>query len=209
MTFSSPKTINADFFDRCCERYDEGWSASRWESREEQLVRFKFIEQSFDFNDCSILDVGCGQGDLSKFLRDRYEISYTGIDASSKMIKCAKKEGSLSDKFIEKDFLNFKKEDHHNSYDFVIANGVFSIPVVDNFVDQYKYVHSNINKMFEMCRIGFFVNFLSNNLSPTHRYDCFFYYDPIKILEMCHGRTHKLKYDHTVYNYEFMISGYV
>tara|TARA_Y100000034_G_scaffold133997_1_gene201219 strand:- start:1499 stop:2131 length:633 start_codon:yes stop_codon:yes gene_type:complete len=210
MSFSLPKAINAAYFDKSCEiEGDSGWAASRWETAEDQEVRFSIIENAFDFRNASVLDVGCGQGDLFHHLF-KYKIDYTGIDASPKMVEHAKAKPvrwGEKGEFIEVDLLNFKKE--NSSYDYVVACGLFSIQVGDNSLEQYHYIQSSINKMFEMCRVGFFVNFLSTEVHPDFRHDEFFYYDPVKILAMCNERTHKISYDHTTYDHEFMISGYV
>jgi SAM-dependent methyltransferase len=52
-----------------------------WVSEASQASRFEAIAQSVDFNDSSVLDLGCGTGDLKAFLDTRFSgVSYLGID---------------------------------------------------------------------------------------------------------------------------------
>ena len=72
------------FFDFCCDTYgDKGWEASAWASKENQELMFKCLTLVGDVSTGSILDVGCGQGDLYDYLEPE---DYTGIDISTKMI---------------------------------------------------------------------------------------------------------------------------
>ena len=52
-----------------------------WVSEASQTSRFEVIAKAADFNDSSVLDLGCGTGDLKAFLDARYQgISYLGIE---------------------------------------------------------------------------------------------------------------------------------
>ena len=48
---------------------------------ESQVKRFEVIATVGDFNGCTLLDVGCGYGDLKKYLDQIYsDFTYIGID---------------------------------------------------------------------------------------------------------------------------------
>lgn len=52
-----------------------------WVDESSQARRFETIAQAADFNHCSVLDLGCGTGDLKTFLDTRFSgVSYLGID---------------------------------------------------------------------------------------------------------------------------------
>jgi SAM-dependent methyltransferase len=52
-----------------------------WVSEASQTNRFETIAQAADFNDSSVLDLGCGTGDLRAFLDTRFSgVSYLGIE---------------------------------------------------------------------------------------------------------------------------------
>lgn len=57
-----------------------------------KAVIFPNLLKLFNFTDCSapsLLDIGCGQGVLSRILPE--EVAYYGIDLSSELIECAKR----------------------------------------------------------------------------------------------------------------------
>lgn len=52
-----------------------------WVSERSQASRFEAVAQAADFNGSSVLDLGCGTGDLKAFLDTRFAgVSYLGID---------------------------------------------------------------------------------------------------------------------------------
>ncbi|MHC4908822.1 MAG: class I SAM-dependent methyltransferase [Planctomycetota bacterium] len=69
-----------------------GFEATLWGSREAQLLRFDVFADLADFQQCTIVDAGCGPGDLAAHLIAR-EIdfgSYIGLDAVPEMIEAAR-----------------------------------------------------------------------------------------------------------------------
>jgi len=61
-----------------------------WISDHTQKTRFKVLSEIGDLNNKSILDVGCGFGDLYQYLSNRFHgFLYTGIDVTSLMIETA------------------------------------------------------------------------------------------------------------------------
>src|SRR6185503_1230336 len=64
--------------------------AATQNSAEGQLFRFERIAQVADLRGRSVLDLGCGLGDLYPFLRKRFgALDYTGIDVVPEMVKKA------------------------------------------------------------------------------------------------------------------------
>jgi len=60
---------------------DNSAKALGWVSSEAQLARFEVIKELADFNYQSILDVGCGFGDLRAYLGNYYpHLRYFGIE---------------------------------------------------------------------------------------------------------------------------------
>ena len=71
----------------------------------------------------SILDVGCGYGELVKYLPKNKNFKYTGIDVVEEMITYSKK--TYKDKKLKfklADILQISK-----SYDYIICNGIFTL----------------------------------------------------------------------------------
>jgi len=95
-----------------------------WRGQESQLRRFQVLLQLGDFSGCSLLDAGCGYGDLKGFL-DQYclEFSYLGLDQMPEFINEAKaRYGSRpATGFYCADFTQVELP----RLDYVIASGAF------------------------------------------------------------------------------------
>ena len=62
-----------------------------WRAAESQRKRFEVIAQVADFNGCSVLDLGCGTGDLAAYLSERFsDLRYLGIDQMPEFIETAR-----------------------------------------------------------------------------------------------------------------------
>ena len=84
------QTLNdvQQFIDNRVIKFGENIQSSGWSSVESQYLRFDYLCRDFDLNGKSILDVGCGKGDLVIYLKDKgiNFSQYTGIDIAHKMI---------------------------------------------------------------------------------------------------------------------------
>lgn len=70
-----------------------GFKAALWGSRETQVLRFDVMLEMIDLTGCSVVDIGCGTGDLAKHLIDEqvgFE-RFTGIDAVQDFVVAAEK----------------------------------------------------------------------------------------------------------------------
>lgn len=64
--------------------------AQGWINDDVQQARFKTITDLVDFNDKSILDLGCGYGDFKEVLDDKFHrFDYIGIDQQAEFITYA------------------------------------------------------------------------------------------------------------------------
>jgi trans-aconitate methyltransferase len=62
-----------------------------WRHADSQRLRFEVIAGAADFNGCSVLDLGCGTGDLKAFLDERCTaLRYLGIDQMPEFIDAAR-----------------------------------------------------------------------------------------------------------------------
>ncbi|MFZ6658084.1 class I SAM-dependent methyltransferase [Undibacterium sp. TJN19] len=89
---------------------------------ESQVRRFEALCTWGDFSGCSILDLGCGYGDLKPFLDQRYEdIIYLGVDFLQEFVDGAQaSHGHLPNtQFFHSDFLTAGLPE----VDIVIASG--------------------------------------------------------------------------------------
>ena len=104
----------------------------------------------------SIIDVGCGFGDLYDFLeKNGYDvISYLGIDINDNFIEECKNKYSNSIQFIESD--SIPKE---NSADIVFACGIFNAKIDEQ--DNYDYIKESLESFLTSANKYVIVDFLS------------------------------------------------
>ena len=199
---------NASYFDKSCKQHkDCGWAAALWCSEEDQIGRFallaKMLSGPFPPENSYILDVGCGQGDLYGFLRNRgIKNNYIGIDVSSEMIGYAKKKYPDGD-FILEDFSTYDFE--NLKFGYVMCNGMFSVKINN----QLDVVKNCIYKMYDLSENALSINFLSDEAPDEQKFEeYYFYYSPIDILKCCFELTTDVKLDHSYCDHEFMITIY-
>ncbi|MDP2947702.1 MAG: class I SAM-dependent methyltransferase [Nanoarchaeota archaeon] len=172
-----------------------------WGSRKSQYDRFDVIIDIGDFNNKSVLDVGCGTGDFYNYLLKRgfRNFHYKGIDISPEMIAVAKGKRYKGAKFVLKDVDEVEK-----GYDFVVASGAFNI-LIDN---NWDFLIKRIKIMFKIAKIGISFNLLSDYADKEFiKRDkgkiC--YYNPVKILDFCMKLSRKVVLKHNYMPNDFTI----
>lgn len=118
--------FNMDFeeiYKKSFKKYGQSPKALHWISYASQAVRFKYLVNELEVEDKSILDAGCGMGDLLPFLYARADkFKYLGIDINKSFIEVAKQRYSghsfkVADAFSGK----FK-----GNFNLVICSGVLN-----------------------------------------------------------------------------------
>jgi trans-aconitate methyltransferase len=96
-----------------------------WTNEEVQQLRFEAITKLADFNDKSVLDVGCGAGDFKELLDQQFKrFDYIGIDQQPEFISHAKEKFANQQGvwFYEADMATCKLP----QVDIVVASGLLS-----------------------------------------------------------------------------------
>lgn len=162
----------AEFYNELCRSFEHSWQAAGWESQDNQYVNFLLLESIISPNS-SVLDVGCGQGDLYSKIKNK-NVKYQGWDISDLMIEKAKsKHPKVS--FLNKDFF----EDSSEKFDCVVAAGAFSFKVED----QYSYIEKAIRLCVDRCNSAAAIT-MTSELADVKYEEPLFYYSPVKILEI-------------------------
>lgn len=118
-----------------------------WTDYYAQQKRFKILNEiGIEAND-SILDVGCGYGDFSLLVGEKY----LGIDVRLQAIQAAREKYKYR-KFELGDIFGAKQ------HDWIVASGIFCFEYEQWEEDTLQI----IKKMFELCHKGVAVNFLSS-----------------------------------------------
>ena len=125
-----------------------------WRKKNEQLLRFKMLIEPNKLNDCSVLDIGCGTGDLLEYLiSNNIYCEYTGIDQIKDFITLAGEKFKVHN---NASFLwgNFWTADL-GKYDYVLASGALSYRNADP-----NFIYKMIAHLFSLCNHTFAFNLL-------------------------------------------------
>ena len=190
------------YYDRLAEKLSDDARAAGWQSSRTQNLRFLSLSLIADLSESTILDVGCGVGDLYVFLKTEFHgFQYHGIDLSQKMIERAQEkhpEASFS-----ADNLFAFSEKKASSYDYVLASGAFSYKVPKPM----HYLRECIVEMQKLSKKGIAFNLLSEQAPSELKVQSrFHYYNPVEVLALCLEFTpyvelkhHYLQNDFTVF----------
>ena len=166
----------AELFDESCEKAKHGWEASLWLSEDDQYGRF-VLATTLMHDNASILDIGCAQGDLYSFVKNRYKnISYAGLDCSEKMIAKAR-EKFPEVKFACSDFKDYEQ----NPVELVFAIGTFCFKSDE---PQYQFLLQQLQKCFVMCKRAVVLTLLCEQAELKFEDSQLFYYDAVKVIEV-------------------------
>ena len=178
-----------------------GTEALGWRENKSQQMRFQILAEVGDLNNSTILDVGCGYGDLKSYLDQKYKrFTYLGVDQMPEFVAQAKAAfaGRQRTHFIQGDFT----KDQFPQMDFVIACGAFGYRA-----DSDDFHKDMIRKFYGISNKAFAFNMLdANTFEET---SILAGQDSDKVLEYCRtlsSRVHLmrgyLKDDFTIFMYK-------
>lgn len=161
----------------------------QWSSRETQAKRFQHLVSLVSPKD-SVLDVGCGFGDLASYLCEEtgFQGRYLGVDFVDEFIQHGKQDVRA---IISYQLLDAAQGDLPKNYDWVVASGIFNNELPDNW-GQLKTI---LARMFAAADTGVSFNLLSTYVDYRSPGLC--YYDPRDVFDYCKREfTPKVVLDH-------------
>lgn len=171
-----------DYYEQNISNYSENHQILGWESREAQYIRFSVLADNIDLNKRSLLDVGCGLGDLFFYICNKgIELEkYYGVDISEVVVKKALEMNphldiEHRDIFSDPDFIQ------QNNYDVVYASGIYNLKQNNNinFLEESLSILKKISKEYVV------FNLLSEKSEDKE--DAYFYYSPNRIKKLVKG----------------------
>tara|TARA_Y100000768_G_C23986753_1_gene689366 strand:- start:2614 stop:4059 length:1446 start_codon:yes stop_codon:yes gene_type:complete len=190
-------TIN--FFSDLSQRYGINFRSVNWSSKVSQELRFKKLLQIGEIKNSSILDIGCGIGDMFEFVQQSYvNTQYHGIDITPRMIDlCLERYPKHKDKFKCTDILDLSSA--KLKFDWVVASGIF-YRLKEN---PFKKSIEIIDKMYSFSKKGLAFNSLSSWSEVQNEGE--FYMDPIFLLSELKKKYKRLALHHDYHPSDFTI----
>lgn len=148
-----------------------------WRGERSQQIRFQVLAKVGNLSGKTILDVGCGYGDLKAFLDQHfYGFDYIGIDQMPEFIDEARKRyvGVERTAFYQTDFSTAELP----QADYVIASGVLGYRCKND-----GFYTAMIAKLYNSARIALAFNMLDKSRFPQH--DLLVGHDREEILALC------------------------
>jgi len=202
MNYKTVKEKNLEFFTSLLnESTDEHHAVAQ--SKISHLKRFQKILELGDFNNKSLLDIGCGIGGFYDFLIEKgIRCDYTGFDINPHMIDSAKQKHQE----IKEQFLVFDIIEQHldRSFDFVISNGPLNLQFGSNL--NMEMTLKLLREMYRLSNIGLVLTMTSSLTRKPNNET--FYYNPSEILRDTMTFCTNTRLDHTYLPHDFAIFCY-
>jgi len=178
--------ITLQHYKKNFQKYGVDARALSWSSKGAAHQRFRAIWKEIDFNNKTVLDVGCGFGEMAKFLYKRYKnVNYKGVDIVPEFVEIARKNQPYYS-FEERDYFNNPIED---KFDIVMASGTLN----SNLPQNMEFRKKAIKTMFEHARRVCVFNMLGAHPQPeTPKDSNVWYADSLEILDYCMGLTRRV-----------------
>jgi ubiquinone/menaquinone biosynthesis C-methylase UbiE len=169
-----------------------------WGTSEDQILRFEMLFRGINPKGRTILDVGCGLGDLIDYL-DKVtdgDFNYIGVDIAEKLISSAKEKYSRPN---VKFYVGDVSLDLLNLVDISVLSGALSFKTTG--IEEYAY--DTMKRMFELSKEAGCLNFLSKYVDfETEKNQ---HYSPETIFSKAKEFSKKVVIYHDYPLYEFTI----
>ena len=180
------------------EKYGESPKSLHWTSYASQAVRFKYLVSELDLEARTILDAGCGMGDILPFLyakTDRF--NYLGVDINKSFIEVAKKRYVGHSFKVSDPFAGHVK----NHFDVVICSGVMN----HNVANWQQKRLDMISALFALSKEALAFN-MAGSFNHIPSDPKIAYADPRQILDFCLTLTNKVSLRTDYSSYDFTIT---
>ncbi|WP_433045181.1 class I SAM-dependent methyltransferase [Dactylosporangium sp. CS-033363] len=164
------------------------WRVAGWGSEELQHVRFEALTRTAGYAGGTVLDWGCGPGDLYFHLRAMHlPLTYTGVDLDPRMVALAESRGVPGVSLLP------PSQAPGGSYDYVFASGIFQ------FADPADplYYLSTLEQAYDISRRAVAVTFLSAQRPAEARAPDELYADPAVLARFAAALTDRWRIDHS------------
>lgn len=168
------------------EKYGVDARALHWVSKKAQELRVKELIKDLDFEKKSVLDVGCGFGDIIPFIQKKAKrFKFTGVDLVPEFLEVAR------NRYPNYEFLitNYFKNPLEDKFDIVITSGTLN----GSIKNALEYRKRAIKTIFEHAKEACAFNMAGGHPQPENKKGYKVYYvDSLEIFEFCLTLTSKI-----------------
>ncbi len=197
----SDKKGIATFYNNRFDIEGESIKSVGWKDKETQFLRFQMLFKNYNPKGKTILDVGCGFGDLIEYLDEITggDFKYIRIDISSKLVEVAENKNCRDNcKFYITDI--FDERIKREGIDFAVESGMLSYKTEDN----ESYAQAVIERMFTESADGAALNFLTSYVDFV--LDKNYHFSPEKVFSWGRKLTRFLSINHDYPLWEFTLT---
>lgn len=192
------KALLLDLYDRSLKEFGDTAEAVHWRELS-QRYRFKVLTDIADLEMASILDYGCGKGDLYQYLLESgFRGSYAGFDINPELIALARRKFPR----LRFEVCDIEQQALDELYDYVLISGVFNNRTSDN----EQTLRSVLTRCFPLARRGLAFNAISTYVN--FRQPEMFYASPEEIFHFCMVQLSPsvtLRHDAIPYNFTMYV----
>ena len=173
-----------------------GWT------KHKQSIRFAQMLSPLHIDGASLLDVGCGFGDLLTYIKTEHSgetVDYTGIDIVPEFIDVAKqKNGDGS--FLNTDLFKFES---YKRYKYVVACGCLTYLDPKREEESYEFVEAFITKALDYCTddgVAVF-HFMTDKVDFKSSEEDF-HITPERMLQIAYKHSRRVVLDNSIFPFE-------
>lgn len=190
--------LAADLYNRRFEQFGRDLRTVGWGKREDQRLRFEVLFRGIDPTGKTILDVGCGLGDLVPFLQERTggDFAYIGIDVAGRLVEDARSvHGGERRHFLATDVFSPELP----QVDIAVLSGALSLKAAGI----EEYARRTLVRMHELAREAACLNFLSKYVDFELEKNQ--HYEPERVFAWARGASRWVNIIHDYPLYEFTV----
>ncbi len=173
-----------------------------WGDKGRSRLRFKMLCSEWDFRNKTVLDYGCGFGDLYTYIKENYteDFNYIGIDLNANLIDIAKSRGHENAAFyvISENPLEFFNQ-HNLKIDYILSSGIFNFKLENNL----KYIAETLDVFNSLAKSGFASNFLSDKVDFKAKEN--YHANPGEILDLHYKYSNNIILKNNYMPFEFTV----
>jgi SAM-dependent methyltransferase len=172
-------------------------SRACWTDIYRQYHRFAEILKSINDTNGSLLDLGCGNGELLRFLNFMgFTGRYTGVDINLHLLDEARRRYP-DHTFLEADIF----KDEVAPHDFVVMSGLFNL----NFGQDWQFIKDFIERMYTLCNHCVIFNAISTHVN--FKDESMFYINPADLADhILRNISSRMELRHGFVPYNFTIT---